>query len=167
MSERVVVIHTLETLEVLAKTSTSAIVHLSERYILWCCSVTQSCPTLCGPWTEAHRLPCPSLSPGVCLNPCPLSQWCHPTTLSLLAVFSSCPQSFPASGFFPLNWLFTSGGQSIRASASASVFSVNIQGWFPLGLTGLIFLLCKGLLSPLQHHISKASIRQCSVFFMV
>ena len=90
------------------------------------------------------RPPCPSLSPGVCSNPCPLSQWCHPTTLSLLALFS-CPQSFPASGFFPLIGLFTSGGQSIGTSAPASVLPTNIQGWFPLGLTGLIFLLSKGL----------------------
>ena len=78
-----------------------------------------------------------------CSNSCPLSQWCHPTISSSVATFSSCPQSFPASGSFPMSWLFTSGGQSIRASAS--VLPVNIQGWFPLRLTGLISLLSKGL----------------------
>ena len=89
------------------------------------------------------RLPCPLLSPRVCSNSCPLSQWCHPTISPSVIPFSSCPQSFPASGSFPMNWLFASGGQSI--GASASVFPMNIQGWLPLGLTGLISLLTKGL----------------------
>ena len=80
------------------------------------------------------RLPCPSLSPWVCSNWCPRSQWCHPTILSSVACFSSCCQSFPISGSFPVNRLFTSGGQSIGALASASVLPMNIQGWFPLGL---------------------------------
>ena len=84
-------------------------------------------------------VPCPSLSPGICSNSCPLSQWCHPTISSSIAPFSSCPQSFPASGSFPMSPLFASGGQRIRASTSASVLPVNIQGWFLLGLTGLIF----------------------------
>ena len=83
------------------------------------------------------RLPCPSLTLKVCSNSCPLSQWCHPTISSSAAPFSSCPLSFPASESFPMNWLFTSGRQSIEASAS--VFPMNIQGWFPLGLTDLIF----------------------------
>ena len=91
------------------------------------------------------RLPCSSLSPGICSNTCPLSRWCHPTISSFFALFFSCPQSFPASGSFPVSQLFTSCGQSIGASASASVFPVNIQGWFPLVLTGLISLLSKGL----------------------
>ena len=90
------------------------------------------------------RLPCPSLFPGVCSNVCPLSRWC-PTISSSDVPFSSCPQSFSASGSFPVSWLFTSGGQSIGASASASVLPMNIQGWFPLGLIGLIPLLSKGL----------------------
>ena len=90
------------------------------------------------------RLPYPSLSPGVHSNSCPLSWWCHPTISSSIIAFSS-PQSYPASGSFPVSWLFTSGGQSIRASASASVLPMNIQGWFPLGLTSLISLLSKGL----------------------
>ena len=88
------------------------------------------------------RLPCPSLSPRVCLNSCALSQWCHPTISSSVTLFSSCPQSFPASGSFPMGRLFESSGRSIGASASASM---NIQGWFPLGLTDLISLLSKGL----------------------
>ena len=87
-------------------------------------------------------LPCLSLSPGVCLNSCPLSWWCHPAISSSV---TPCPQSFPASGSFPVDWFFTSGGQSIGASNSASVLSMNIQGWFPIGLPGLIFLLSKGL----------------------
>ena len=82
------------------------------------------------------RLPCPPLLPRVCSNSCPLSQWCHPTISSSVALFSSCPQSFPASGAFPMTGLFTSYGQSIGAPASASVLPVNIQGWFPLGWTG-------------------------------
>ena len=89
------------------------------------------------------RLPCPSLSPGVCSNFCPLS-WYHSTISSTVAPFS-CPQSFPASGSFPVSRLFTSGGQSIRASASASDLPMNIRGWFPLRLTGWISLLSKGL----------------------
>ena len=89
------------------------------------------------------RLPSPSLSPGVCSDSCPLSPWCHPTISSSVAPFSSCLQSFPASGSFPVSWLFTSGSQSI--AASASVLPVNIQGWFPLGFNGLISLLFKEL----------------------
>ena len=89
------------------------------------------------------RLPCPSPIPRACSNSCPLSQWCHPTISSSGIPFSSCPPSFPASGSFPVSWLFASGGQSIGASASASVLSVNIQGWLPLGLTGLISLQSK------------------------
>ena len=80
------------------------------------------------------RFPYPSLSPRVCSNSCPLSQWCHPTISSSADPFS-CPQSFPASEPRPMSWLFSSGVQSIGASASASVFTMNIQGWFPLGLT--------------------------------
>ena len=90
-------------------------------------------------------LPCLPPSPRVCSNSCPLSQRRHPTISSSVVPFSSCFQSFPASGTFPMSRLFASGGQSIGASASASVLSVNIQGWFPLGLTGLISLLSPGL----------------------
>ena len=86
------------------------------------------------------RLPCPSSSPRACSNSCPLSWWCHPTISSSVVPFSSCLQSFPASGSFPMSHFLASGGQSIRASASASVLLMSIQGWFPLGLTGLISL---------------------------
>ena len=86
------------------------------------------------------RLPCPSLSPQACSNSYPLNQWYHPTISSSVAPFSSCPRSFPASGSFPVSKLFISGGQSIGASALASVLPMNIQGWFPLGLTGLVSL---------------------------
>ena len=90
------------------------------------------------PW-----LPCPSPTP--CSNSCPSSQWCHPTISSSVIPFSSCLQSFPVSGSFQMSQLFASGGQNIGASASASVLPMNIQDWFPLGLTGLISLLSKGL----------------------
>ena len=92
------------------------------------------------------RPPCPSLSPRVYPNSCPLNQWCHPTiSSSVITVFSFCLQLFPVSGSFPVSQLFISGGQSIGASASASVLPVSIQGWFPLELTGLISLLSRGL----------------------
>ena len=113
------------------------------------------------------RLSCPPLSPGVCSNSCPLSKWCHPTISSSVVPFSSCFQSFPASGSFPMSQLFASGDQSIRASALASVLPMNIQDWFPLGLTGLISLLSKSLSVLLQHQNSKASILWCSAFFTV
>ena len=90
------------------------------------------------------RVPCPSPTPGACSNSYPSSQWCHPTISSSVVHFSHL-QSFPASGSFPVNQFFTSGGQSIGSSASASVLPMNIQDWFPLGLTGLISLLSKGL----------------------
>ena len=90
------------------------------------------------------RLSCPSPSPGACSNSCPLSQWCHPTNLSSVIPFSSCLHSFPASGSFLTGQVFISGGQSVGASTSASVLPINIQGWFPLGLTGSIFLAGQG-----------------------
>ena len=93
---------------------------------------------------QHERLPCPSSSPGVCSNTHPSSQWCHPTISSSVVPFSSYLESFPASKSFPMSQLFASGGQSMEASAS-SVLLMNIQGWFPLGLTGLIFLQSKGL----------------------
>ena len=91
------------------------------------------------------RPPCPSLSPRVYSNPCPLSRWCHPTISSSVTPFSSCPQSFPISESFPMSQLFASGGQSIGASASASVLPMNTQDWYPLGWTGWISLQSKGL----------------------
>ena len=91
------------------------------------------------------RLPCPSPTPRAHSNSCPSSQWCHPTISSSVTPFSSCLQSFPASGSFPMSQFFTSGGQDIEVSASTSVLPMNIQDWFPLGLTGLISLQSKGL----------------------
>ena len=91
------------------------------------------------------RLPCPSPFPRVCSNSCLLSQWCHPTISSSVTPFSFCPPSFPASESFPMSWLFTSGGQSIGASASVSILPMNIQDWFPLPLPGFISLLFKRL----------------------
>ena len=105
----------------------------------------QSCPTLCDPIDGSppgssllHYL-------GVCSDSLPLSQWCYRTISSSITPFFFCLQSFPASGSFPMSWLFTSGGQMIGASASASVLPMNIQDWFPLGLTGWISLKSKGL----------------------
>ena len=91
------------------------------------------------------RPPCPSPTPGVYSNSCPLSQWCHSAISSSIIPFSSCLQSFPASGSFPMSWFFTSGGQSIGVSAWASVLLMNIQDWFPLAWTGWISLQSKGL----------------------
>ena len=90
------------------------------------------------------RLPCPLPSPGACSNSCPSSQWCHPTISSSVFAFFSCLQSFPALGSFLKSQYFTSGGQSTGASASALLLPINIQGWFSLGLTGLIPLQSKG-----------------------
>ena len=91
------------------------------------------------------RPPCPSPTPEVYSNSCPLSRWCHQTISSSVVPFSACPQSFPASGSFQMSQLFTSGGQTIGVSASASVLPMNIQDWFPLGFTGWISLQSKGL----------------------
>ena len=91
------------------------------------------------------RLPCPSPTPKGCSNSCPSSQWCHPAISSSVVPFSSCLQSFPASGSFSMSQFFASGGQSIAVSASTSVFPLNIQDWFPLQLTGWISLQSKGL----------------------
>ena len=100
-------------------------------------------------------------------NSCLLSQWCHPTISSSVIPFSSCLQSSPVSGSFQRSPFFTSCGQSVGVSASASVLPMNIQDWFPLGWTGWISLQSKGLKSLLEHHSSKASILQCSAFFTV
>ena len=119
------------------------------RYILWHPIVAvkslSHIQLFMTPWTATCQVLCPSQSPWVSSNWCPLSQWCHPTISSSVTPFSSCPQCFPASRSFPMSQLIPSGGQSTGASASASVCPVNIQGWFPLRLTGLISLLSKGL----------------------
>ena len=128
------------------KTSTSALL-ITPKPLTVFSSVQFSCSFVSDSlWSHRvqHARPlCPSPTPRVYSNSCSSHWWCHPTISSSVATFSSCPQSFPASGSFPTTQFFTSGGLSIRASAS--VFPVNIQGWFPLGLVGLISLLSKGL----------------------
>ena len=119
-------------------------------------------------WLQHVMLPCLSPTPGAFSNSCPSSWWCHPTISSSIIPFSSCLQSFPASGSFLRSQFFTSGGQSMGASASASVLPMNIQDWFPLESAGLNLLAVQRTLkSLLQHHSSKASILQHSAFFMV
>ena len=119
------------------------------------------------------RLPCPSPTPGAYSNSCPSRRWCHPTLSSSVVPFSSCLQSFSASGSFPVSCFFGSGGQSIGVSASGSVLPMNLQGWFALGWTNWISLkILKSIFqgtvkSLLLHHSSKASVLQCSAFFTV
>ena len=116
-------------------------------------------------WLQHARLPCPSPSPGACPNSCPLGRWCHPTISFCIVPFSSCLQSFPGSGSFLMSQLFTSCGPSI--GASAWVLPLNTQDWFPLGLTGLIFL------QPKRHSgvFSNTTVQKhqffSSAFFMV
>ena len=129
----------------------------------------------CSVWSDSlrlhgrqhARLPCPSPSPRACSNSCPLSQWYHPTISSSGIPFSSCLQSFPASGSLPMRGLFASGGQSIGASASVSVLPMNIQCWFPLGLTGLISLQSKGLSGVFSSTNSANSRRTTQIIFHV
>ena len=106
-------------------------------------SVTQSCPTLSDPMNTRPHSPSPNL--GVHPNSCPSSWWCHPTISSSVGPFSSCPQSFPASGSFQMCQLLALSGQNIGVSASTSVLPVNTQEWYPLGWTGWISLQSKGL----------------------
>ena len=120
------------------------------RLLLLTCSVSQFSRSVVSNSLQPHglqhaRLPCPSPTPRAYSNSCPSSQWCHPTISSSIVPFSSCLQSFPASGSFLRSQLFTSGGQRIEASASASVLPMSIQNWFPLELTGLNSLQSKGL----------------------
>ena len=111
---------------------------MQKSVLICCCSVTHLRLTLQPRGLQPSRLPCPSLSPEVCSNSRPLRRWCHPTILPSVFPFSPCLQSFPTSSSFPMSQLLTSGGQNIGASASALVLPLNIQGWFPLGLTGVI-----------------------------
>ena len=123
---------------------------------------------LCPHEPPHSRPPCPSRTPRIYTNSCLLSQWCHPTISSSVIPFSSCPQSFPASGSFQMSHFFISGGQSIGVSASPSVLLMNIQDWFPLGWTDWISLQSKGLSRVFSNtNSSKASILQCSAFFIV
>ena len=135
----------------------------------YCHSVANSCPTLCNPMSLQHTgLLCPSLSPRICSNSCPSSQWCHPTSSSSVVPFSSCLQSFPASGSFPMSQFFASGGQSIRVSASASSPSNEYSGLISFRMDWFHLLAVQQTLkSLLQHHSSKASIWQHSAFVMV
>ena len=104
------------------------------------------------------RLPCPSPAPEVYSNSCPSSRWCHPAISSSVVPFSSCPQSLPASGSFPMSQLFVWGGQSI--AVSTSVLPMNTQDWCPLGCTGWISLQCKGL----SRVFSKATVQKHQFF---
>ena len=121
----------------------------------FCCSVVSDSLRLHR--LQHARLPCPSLSPGICSNSCPLNWWHHSTISSSVVPFSFCPQSFPASGSLPMSWLFATCGQSTGAAALASVLPMNIQDWCPLGWTDLISL----------QYNSKASVLWRSAFFMV
>ena len=116
----------------------------NKRYLKFLVQFSQSCPTLQPQGLQHARLPCPSPTPEDYSNSCPLSQWCHPTTSSSVVPFSSCLQSFPESGSFQISQFFTSGGQSIGVSVSASVIPMNVQDWFPLWWTGWISLQSKG-----------------------
>ena len=133
------------------KQTTSKPVHLKTIQGLWMdssfqfSSVAQLCLTLWPHEPQHARPPCPSPTPGVYPNSCPLSRWCQPTISSSVVPFSSCLQSFPTSGSFPMSQLFSSHGQSIGVSASTSVLPMNTQDWFPLGWTDWISLQSKGL----------------------
>ena len=133
-----------------------------KKGIQFSCSVMSSSLR---PHELQHARPlCPSPTPRVHPNPCPLSPWCHPTISSSVVTFSSCPPSFPASGSLQMSQLFASGGQSIGVSASASVLPMNTQDWTPLGWTNWVQETLKSLL---QHHSSTASILQHSAFLIV
>ena len=117
---------------------------------MWICKLVQFSCSVISNSLQPHGLqharpPCPSPIPGVYANSCPWSQWCHPTISSSVIPFSSHFKTFPASGSFQMSQFFTSGGQRIGVSASASVLPMNIQDWFPLGWTGLISFQSKGL----------------------
>ena len=113
---------------------------------IFCLCLVQFSHSVMSDFLQPHglqhaRLPCPAPTPRACSSSCLSSLWCHPTSSTV--PFSFCPQSFPASGSFPMSRFFPSGGQSIRASTSASILLINIQDWFPLGLTGLMPLLSR------------------------
>ena len=120
------------------------------KFLIYFSSIhSDSVQSLCCVWffvsLQHARLPCRFSTARAYSNSCPLHEWCHPTISSSVVSFSSCPQSFPASGSFPKSQFFASGGQSLGISASASVLPMNIHDWFPLRLTGWISLLSKGL----------------------
>ena len=139
---------------------------LFQRFPPNCCSVSQSYSALCN--IMDFSTPCSITNSWSLFNSCLLSWWCHPTISSFVVPFSSCLQSFPASGSFPMSQLFASGGQSI--GASASVLPMNIQDWFPLGFTGLISLQSKGLSkvfsnTTVQKHCAQLFSAQLSLWF--
>ena len=117
----------------------SSLIHLSSVQSLSCVWLFAT------PWTAAHQASCPSPTPKPCSNSCPSSWWCHTTISSSVVPFSSCLQSFPASGSFLMDQFFATGGKSIAVSASTSVLLMNSQDWFLLGLTDRISLQSKGL----------------------
>ena len=146
------------------RTSTSVLPIKTQGWFPFSSLQLLSCVHFLQPHGLQHaRLPCPSPTPGACANSCPSSQWCHPTISSSVVPFSSCLQSFPASGSYSMSQFFSSGGQSIGVSAIASVLPMNIQDQFPLGLIHLISLQSKSL----EHQNSRASILQCSAFFII
>ena len=121
----------------------NSVLSLRNLMFLFSCSVVSD--SLQPHGLQDASLPCPLTTPGDCSNSCLSSRWCHPTISSSVVPFSSCLQSFPASGSFPMSQFFATGGQSVGASALASVLPMNIQNWFPLGWTGWISLQSKGL----------------------
>ena len=134
------------------------------QFIQFSCSVMSN--SLWPHGLQHARLPYPSPAPGACSNLCPSSQWWNSISFSVVP-FSSCLQSFPASGSFPMSQLFSSSGQSIGASASASVLPMNIQDWFPLGLTDLTSLQSKGLSRVSSNTtVQKSSIRLALLFYL-
>ena len=133
------------------------------RYIQFS-SVAQSCPTLRLHEPQHTRPLCPSPTPGVHSDSHPSSQWCHPAISSSVVPFSSCPQSLPASGYFPMSQFFTSGGQSIGVSVSTSVLPMNTQDWSPLGWTGWISLQSKGLSITYSYNISYVQLNKINPF---
>ena len=136
------------------------------RWLFFSCSVMSS--SLRPRGLQHATLPCPSPSLGACSNSCLSRRWCPPTISSSVVPFSSCLQSFPASGSFPVSQFFASGGQSIGVPALASILWMNIQDWFPLGWTGWISLQSKGLSRVFCNTtVAEVSILRCSAFFMV
>ena len=134
-------------------------------FLTCCCSVTKLCLSFVTPWTAVCQIALSFTISRVGSKSCPLSRWRYLTISSSVTSVSFCLQSFPACRSFPMNWLFASGGQSV--GASASVLSMNIQGWFPLGLTNLISFPSNGLSRVFSSTSLKASILWCSAFFMV
>ena len=135
---------------------------------IWCCSIAKLYPTLQPQGLQHARLPCPFLSSGVCSNSCLLSQWCRPTISSSVIPFSSCLQSFPALGSFPMSQFFVSSGQCNGSFIFSNSPSNDYTGLISFGMDWLDLLAVQGTLKSLfQHHSSKASILLCLAFFIV